>query len=178
MTETDTFRYDPLTITLHWLTALLVLGLWGLGQAIQFFPRDHGQIEARSVHVALGAALLAVLLVRLLWSTTPWGGRRPARLGLGDLAARGLQAVLLALLVATILFGVLNLGVHPDTVFTWLKVPPLATGYPELRHAVGELHEWSANLVLVIVGLHAAAGLAHHYLFRDRTLRRILPGTK
>jgi cytochrome b561 len=26
------------------------------------------------------------------------------------------------------------------------------------------------------VGLHAAAGLAHHYLRRDDTLRRILPG--
>ncbi len=178
MTDTpaDSFRYDRLTISLHWLTAILVAALWVLGQTIDVFPRDNGRLEARSVHILLGAALLGVLVLRVLWSKTPWGGRRPARQGLGDLAARGLQAVLLLLLGATILLGLLNAGVRGDAVFTWVKLPPLSPGYPGIKEAVGDLHALGANIVLAIIGLHAAAGLAHHFLLRDNTLLRILPG--
>jgi cytochrome b561 len=39
-----------------------------------------------------------------------------------------------------------------------------------------EVHETLANLLLIAAGLHAAAALAHHWLLRDRTLARMLPG--
>ena len=172
----ETFRYDRLTISLHWLTAILVAAQWVIGQSVGFFPRDHGQGEVRSTHIVLGLALLALVLVRLAWSKSPWGRRRPTRQGLGDLAARGLQLLLVLLLVATILLGMLNAAVRGDAVFTWVTLPQLGGGSQEIRRVVGELHEWGANLILAVVGLHAAAALAHHYVLRDGILRRMLPG--
>ena len=41
---------------------------------------------------------------------------------------------------------------------------------------VKEPHELLSNLLLVLAGVHAAAALAHHWLLRDRTLKRMLPG--
>jgi cytochrome b561 len=169
------FRYDPLTITLHWLTFLLVALLWLSAQVIDVFPRDGGRVEARSVHILLGVTLLGVLLVRLGWRKTPWGGRRPPRRGPGDLAALGLQVLMLLLLGGTILLGLFNAAVHGAAVFTWVKLPPLAPGYPDLPDMVTGWHGFGANLILAVVGVHAAAALGHHYVLRDCTLRRMLP---
>jgi cytochrome b561 len=171
----DNFRYDRFTILLHWLTAALVVLLWGVAQVIDLFPRDGGRVEVRSVHILLGVTLLLVVLVRLAWRKTSWGGRQPPRQGVGDLAARGVQVALVLLVLATIALGLLNVAVRGDAIFSWVKVPALSPGYPGLRDSIGELHEWGANLILALAGLHAAAGLAHHFVLHDRVLRRIMP---
>lgn len=171
------FRYDSVTILLHWLTALVVAAQWGIGQAVGLFPHGPEQDQVRSVHIVLGVGLLGLLVVRLFWSKLPWV-RQPVRSGLGDFVARGLQHLLLVLLLATILLGLLNAAVQGGSVFSWISLPPLGGGSKELRNFVGELHEWGANLILAVAGLHAAAGLAHHYVLRDGVLRRILPGRR
>ena len=38
------------------------------------------------------------------------------------------------------------------------------------------VHEYLADTLLILAGIHAAAALIHHYLWRDRTLTRMLPG--
>jgi cytochrome b561 len=40
-----------------------------------------------------------------------------------------------------------------------------------------EVHEVLANALVILAGLHAAAALVHHWIFRDRTLVRMLPGS-
>lgn len=42
-------------------------------------------------------------------------------------------------------------------------------------HNVKELHEIAAHGLVVLAGLHGGAALAHHWIFRDRTLVRMLP---
>jgi cytochrome b561 len=39
-----------------------------------------------------------------------------------------------------------------------------------------EIHEWGGVAGYWLIGLHAAAGVAHHYFWRDNTLTRMLPG--
>jgi cytochrome b561 len=41
---------------------------------------------------------------------------------------------------------------------------------------VTEVHEVLSNILIALVGLHAIGALVHHYIFRDRTLLRMLPG--
>jgi cytochrome b561 len=40
------------------------------------------------------------------------------------------------------------------------------------------VHEYLANALVILAGLHAAAALTHHWIFHDRTLTRMLPGTR
>ena len=170
----DMFRYDVVTRILHWLTFLLVVLLWIVGQTMDLFPRDAGRPEARSVHIVLGVVLAGAVLFRLLWRKTVWGRRQPVRKGLGDLAAQGVHIGLVVLLIATLALGLLNVAVHGYAVFTWVKVPELAPGWPELRHIASKAHEWSANLLLAVAGLHAAAALGHRFVLHDRVLRRMM----
>jgi cytochrome b561 len=59
-------------------------------------------------------------------------------------------------------------------LFMLLKIPAFDPGNTALRESVEELHSWSANLLLIVAGLHAAAALVHHFVLKDDILRRML----
>jgi cytochrome b561 len=40
---------------------------------------------------------------------------------------------------------------------------------------VKEVHEVTANALVILACFHALAALLHHFVFRDRTLVRMLP---
>jgi cytochrome b561 len=86
--------------------------------------------------------------------------------------------VLYALLLAVPILGVivqLKRG-HALPLFglgefasPWLADRPTA-------RTILHIHELCANALLILAGVHAFAALVHHYLFRDRTLVRMMPG--
>ena len=39
------------------------------------------------------------------------------------------------------------------------------------------IHEWLAHGLMALAALHAAAALVHHWVFKDGTLARMLPGS-
>src|SRR5450830_80709 len=64
----------------------------------------------------------------------------------------------------------------PRIPFFWgIELPPLVAPDKALAHTLMELHETGATIGYVLVGLHTAAALVHHYLVRDNTLARMLP---
>ena len=65
--ETQGLRHDTTTIVLHWISAVLVVILWTIGQTVDFFPNGPLRIDYRSVHITLGIFLGVVLLARLAW---------------------------------------------------------------------------------------------------------------
>jgi cytochrome b561 len=168
-------RYDGLSILLHWLTAGLVVVLWTLGQTIDFFPKGAPKIDARSVHITLGATLGVVLLIRVLWRASA-GRKLPlAAQGWLGVTAKVVHYGLYVLVAVTVVLGIFNAWQRGDVLFNVYRIPQLIPGDRALRHALGELHGDCADVVLIVAGLHAAAALAHHYLLRDRVLRRMLP---
>ncbi len=168
-------RYDGVSILLHWLTAALVVILWTLGQTIDFFPRGAPKIDARSVHISLGVALGIILLVRMLWRANA-GRRLPlANSGWLGVTAKVVHYGLYLLVGVTVVLGIFNAWQRGDVLFNLYTIPKLVPGDLALKRTIENLHGDFADLVLIIAGLHAAAALAHHYLLRDRVLRRMLP---
>jgi cytochrome b561 len=167
-------RYDETTIRLHWLTAAMVVLLWTIGQVIDFFPRGLPRTGARSAHIVLGAALAILVVTRLVWRLR-FGRTLPAAdAGLVGLLARCVHWGLYLLLIATVGLGLSNACIRGDTIIWLFKIPSLAPGNKELRELVEKLHGTSANALLIVAGLHAAAGLVHHFKLRDGVLRRML----
>ncbi|HJV00363.1 MAG TPA: cytochrome b [Burkholderiaceae bacterium] len=168
-------QYDARTIRLHWLTAGLVIALWCLGETIDWFPRGTARVFARSVHISLGALLGGVLLVRIWWRATA-GERLP---GVGgnatQILAKLVHIALYACMLAAVVLGVANVWVRGDNLFNLYQVAAYDPGNKALRHTVEEYHEFAANLLLVLAGVHAAAGLVHQYVFKDGVLARMMP---
>ena len=55
--ETQGLGHDPMTIALHWSSALLVGVLWSIGQTVDVFPNGPLRIDYRSLHIVFGVAL-------------------------------------------------------------------------------------------------------------------------
>ncbi len=168
-------RHAAMTIALHWITALLVVVLWGIGQTVDFAPNGVLRTDYRSVHILLGVILAVVLITRLAWRAEKGGMLPPLDTGPMLLVARATHWTLYILLVLAVGFGLLNVWVRGDSIFTLFSVPQLAPGNRVLRHQIGDWHALAANGLLIVAGLHAAAALFHHYILRDATLRRMLP---
>ena len=84
--------------------------------------------------------------------------------------------LLYALLIAVAALGVANAFAHGVSIFGIVHLPRL--GDRELGRSDRRLHELAANGVLALAALHAAAGLAHHYLRRDTVLQEDVTGSR
>jgi cytochrome b561 len=173
MANKSTDIYDGTTIFLHWATAGLVVLLWIIGQTGDLFPKGPLRADAWSTHVALGFALAFLLIVRIGWRR--FGGRQlpPADTGIRQTVAKTLHYALYVLLAATILGGLANAFVRGFNVFGVVALPQL--GDKALKEPLTEWHGLAANLVLGLALIHAAAGLAHHYVLKDTVLGRMWP---
>ncbi len=168
-------RHGRTIIVLHWLTAVLVGLLWVIGQTIDFAPRGPLRVDYRSVHIVLGGLLAVVLVTRIVWRLRRGDVLPPLDRGLLLWAAKAVHFVLYGLMVAVVGLGITNAWVRGDSLFNLASIPSFAPGDTALRRSIGGWHEWAANAVLIVAGLHAAAALFHHFVLRDATLRRMLP---
>jgi cytochrome b561 len=169
-------HYDLPTIWFHWAVALLVLVQWVIAQVIDWFPSGMPRVEARSVHISLGLCLAILLAARILWRSTRGRVLPPADKGALQTLVKTVHYALYALLIAMVLVGIFLVYVRGDNFFGLFTVPAFDPNNKALRDNIGELHGTIATIILILAGLHASAGLIHHYLWHDGVLRRMLPG--
>lgn len=167
--------YDRTSILLHWTMAGMILLLWAIATTIGSFPEGQPRIAARSLHIVLGASLGMLLLVRMTWRIG-WGRRLPpAHPGIIGNLAKLTHWWLYILLAATVALGMTNAWVRGDTLIGLFTIPALAPGDHALKKLIENLHGIFATVLLIAAGLHALAGLVHHFVLRDNVLRRMLP---
>jgi len=172
-------NYDARSIRLHWITAALVVALWCLGETVDWFPKGNIRIAARSLHILLGVALGSLLCVRLWWRLGADAIRlAPAGSAIVRALATLVHFALYALWLATAVLGLTNAWVRGDTLFNLITIPAFDPGNRALRGQVEDLHSLSANILIWFAGFHAAMGLAHHFVWKDGVLRRMLPARR
>lgn len=176
--RTDTDRHHPALIALHWLTLALLVGVYALIELHDGLPKGSGaRALAKAWHETLGLTVFAVVLVRLplrllLGTPGPLAGLPAWQVRL----AGAMHWALYGLLFAAPLLGYLSLNAKGTPVpFFGLDLPALLAPDRALARSLEEVHETLGTLGYWLIGLHAGAALAHHYLMRDDTLRRMLP---
>ena len=86
---------------------------------------------------------------------------------------------LYAFMIVTPLLGWLTLSAAGKPINLFGVVVPALIGADEsLSHQLKDFHEALATAGYFLIGLHAAAALVHHYVTRDNTLVRMLPGRR
>lgn len=166
----------------HWFTVFCVLAAWTLGLLGDELPRGPIRHTGEFAHVIFGELVVLLLALRVVWRfVTPAPAPEPTRFGpAADIVARALHLVLYALLLAVPVVGVVTLF-HGGEALSLFGLHDIASPWPknrELKHNSKEIHELLAHLLVALAALHAAAALAHHYLLKDGTLRRMLPATR
>ena len=180
LTATVSPRYDAGTITLHWLTALLVVTNFALAQIWRFLPNHSPQqASLEHLHISLGVVLAAVLVVRITWRLTHRHRFVDTAGRLAGLAARTAHFLLYGLLAAMVLTGLGKRWIpgRPAVLFG-LPIPSPFAFDPAWRPYANTIHHYAAWTVVILAGLHAIAALFHHYGRRDGVLERMLPGPR
>lgn len=169
-------RYDRGAIALHWLHAVLVLGLIAWGLYMGGLPKGPERSFAIGLHKSFGIVALLLVALRLWWRL-----RHPAppdpRLGTVErrLAAAG-HRLLYLLLVATPLTGYLSSSFtqYPMKVFG-VAIPK--AGWPDeaLNAFFNGAHGVCAWTLVVLIAAHVGA-VVLHALQGKAVLGRMLPG--
>jgi cytochrome b561 len=172
----DGTNYDNVAITLHWLTAALVLFQFVSSFIWDYFAKPT-QDALESLHVSSGILLTAVIVTRVIWRWIP-GHQKPSIVG-GWVhhASKTMHYVLYVLLIvqAGLGFTIGWANAHPIHFFG-LPIPgPLDTLPRPVRHELREIHEKVGYAIVILAFGHALAALYHHYFRKDRVLQRMLP---
>ncbi len=168
-------RYDTPTILLHWLTAILVVAQWCVGQTIDWVPKGQGRENYVGLHLTIGVLVTVVLLSRLTWRAT--AGRRlpPADPPFLNVIAKATHWGLYLLLAIVVALGITTAFAQGSPIFTLAHLPSFAADNRPLRQAWTGWHGTIADVLLCLAGLHATAALFHQYVLRDRLIQRLLP---
>lgn len=168
-------RYGAVAIALHWLTALLVIGLAGIGFWMTDLKLSPTKIEIYNWHKWFGLTVLALTAIRIAWRAT----HPPPPLLLATRAKRalahGVHGLMYALLLAMPITGWLQNSAagFPLTWFGLFRVPPLIERNRQVFEFWQDVHSALAVVLLVLVALHVAAALKHRFVDRDATLARM-----
>ncbi|MCE9683097.1 cytochrome b [Halomonas alkalisoli] len=165
-----------ISIFLHWLSALVVVGLFVLGwwmTGLGYF--DAWYNLAPWWHRSIGMLLLFATLLRLIWRfmqpTPPSQGSRLERIA-AHLGHTALYVLMLLVMVSGYLISTARgRGI---SVFDWFELPALISHLPNQASIAGEVHWYSALALMLLAAGHALAALKHHYLDRHDTLTRML----
>jgi cytochrome b561 len=66
----------------------------------------------------------------------------------------------------------------PVVFFGMGNLPAVLPKGSPFGEELGDIHGFLSNLLLVLIGVHVAAALYHHFWIKDRVLLRMLPGAR
>jgi cytochrome b561 len=175
-------KLSPLTIALHWIVGITIIGLLALGK----YMESNEAYALYDIHKSIGMIIIAFVLARVFWRILN-GCPEPASnySNIEHLTAKVVHWALIIGTVALPVSGVLMSGAggHGLAIFGWEllaenidpnnleEVIPLNKALAGLGH---EIHEIVGNIMIIAIVLHFLGALKHHIIDKDGTLRRML----
>ncbi len=178
--ETRPARWSGLIISLHWAAAAIILALLALGWAMVYGGLDAAAtFDLYQWHKSFGFAALAFTAARLAARFVSSAPPAPAFPGWERRLAAFTQGALYALTIVVIVTGWLVVSASPLPVptrfFNLFAIPNIAEPDPSLFALATLTHKLAAWSIALLVALHVAGALKHHFLNRDDVLGRMLP---
>ncbi len=171
--------YSNWMVRLHWLTVLLIIAIYASIEFRGIFEKGTAERDLiKEVHFVLGLSLWLITLLRLVvrrFSLIPVIVPVPTALALKISAL--MHLVLYGFLLLMPLLGWLILSAGDKVIPFWgFQLPALIGPDPDLAGSIKEIHEVVGTAGYVLIAVHTLGALAHHYLIKDNTLKRMLPG--
>jgi cytochrome b561 len=173
-------RYSGLQKTLHWTMAALIVTQVAIGIAMTNIGEGPLTNNLYELHKSIGITVLALALVRVAlrakrgappFEPMPDWQRR---------AANASHAALYVLFVATPLVGWIATSYccKPVNLFWTVPMSLPVPDAPTMEAAgwIFRIHIALAVTLVAVVAVHVAGALQHHFIRRDRTFVRMLPG--
>ena len=170
-------RYQPGLVTLHWLVALMIIGLLCLGFfVLANMPNtDPRKLDILVWHMAGGMFVLVLMILRLIirrWSARPATATTGSPLldRLASIAHRSLYVIVFLMIASGWSTGWLISGVFQPN---GEPLPNSFAVFPTFQaHAV------LATLLAILIAAHIAAALYHQFVLKDGLFHRMWFGER
>lgn len=176
--NTSERQYTGFAKGLHWLMALLIIGLLALGLYMHELPLSPQKLQLYSWHKWAGVTVFVLLLVRVATRIAFPPPALPSPMSrLQQQAAHAGHLALYVLMLAIPVSGWLMSSAKGfQTVwFGVLPIPDLLGKDKALGEALAEVHELLSWTLVAVLVAHVGAALKHHWIDRDDVLTRMLP---
>jgi cytochrome b561 len=169
-------KYDPVAKFLHWAVAVLVVTQLAIGWIMPDVGPKTRPVGLVGWHVTVGVLLLAAVAARVIWRIFHRPYIVTPELGWLNRSAQATHLLLYLLIIVVPVLGWANANSRGWIVglTEWIKLPPIMPTGSHLGHQLGDIHGDLATVLAVVAGLHIVAGLYHHFVRRDATLRMML----
>lgn len=173
--NTDT-RYGIVAKSLHWIIAILIITAWIVGFYMADLPaKDPSKFKLFDLHKSVGMLILMLVIARLSWRLYDGSPKFYNMNPLLVVAAYTVHYLLYAFMFIQPLSGWAMssaAGFNPS-FFGLFTFPGLVAKNPPNAEFWVAVHNSSAMILLTLFILHVGAALAHHFIFKDNTLRRM-----
>ena len=173
--QNNTHRYGLLASALHWIMAIMIIAVFFLGEyMVDLDYYDAWYQAAPDLHRSFGVIVAILFVIRLGWRL---GNPRPVIIGRQweQFTAIWVHRLFYILIAAIVISGYLITTADGQavSVFNWFDLPASLQGFENQADVAGQVHEWLATIMILLVVLHTLAALKHHFINHDSTLRRI-----
>ena len=192
-------RYTLTAITLHWLIALGILGMFAFGWYMTGLPKEAPEQLSYdlfnlgiytwdltkessprafyfNLHKSIGITLLGLIVIRILWRIKH---KPPALLTSYKAWERKLSTSahhLLYLLMVLVPISGLIMSVAGKYGVKWFGIDFIAgIENKPIREFFQETHEIAGLIFLAIIVVHILGALKHKFIDKDETMQRMLP---
>jgi cytochrome b561 len=174
---TDRLQYGTTAKVFHWLVVALLLVQYPIGWLMPDIHRGMKPGLAMTLHVSIGLLILTAIVLRLSWRLTHPVAPDSSLSRWQRLISEAVHWLLYALVLATAFTGWLFASFRgwSMSLFYLAPMPMLASDNTAAEKAIDGLHQAMEWTLLVVIGLHVAAAMAHLFVFRDRVMQRMLP---
>ncbi len=168
-------RYDRLAILFHWVMAVLIFYAAAAIMIADDLPRGAFRELIKTSHNSVGAIVVALLVLRLVWRLIGKAPALPANMSaqqqrMARLAHIGLYALMAAV-------PLLGMAAHflrgRGLEFGFFSIASPLTANRALSRGIKEVHELAAYALLGLVAFHVAAALWHQFIKRDGLMTRM-----
>lgn len=169
--------YGLITIAIHWLFALTLFGLFGLGlYMVELSYYDSWYKGSLDLHKSIGVLLFLGLIARIVWRFVNVQPQPLSDKAWENKSAHWVHVLLYLVPLTLMITGYLisTADGRSIEVFELFSIPAMTIAIDNQEDIAGLVHEILAWLVMGIAALHALAAFKHHIINKDQTLNRMI----
>jgi cytochrome b561 len=172
-------RYTTTAIVFHWISAILVLTMIGLGLYMTDIPKGSpDRAFYFNLHKSIGITTALLVIARLWWRAKNPPPPLPASMPGWEIQASKISHALLymCLIVMPLSgFAATQFTKYGVNYFGIFKIPLMGSENKVIYDLLQGIHGVTATLLIALVVIHVLAAFKHLLINRDKVFQRMLP---
>lgn len=187
-------NYGYIAKWIHWLIALLFIGSYSAVYFRHWFTEEKTPENwtALQLHLSIGITIAAVVVLRIIWRNMNQNPAPEPGSKLAHLAAHLGHYALYAVMILMPITGYIGTGVNTEyfflfdipkfestSIYQLLVTDGLGMTFKEFEAPIDFFHKeiMGVWLVRILIVGHILAALYHHFVKKDRTLKKMTTGS-